>query len=258
MNAPTTRRLKRLCSTFVALVFTFLTANVLADWQYEIEPYANAVTIEGDASVGRATGVGVDVDFDRILESLDMAAMIHFEALNDNGWGIIVDYGFMDLSDDVSGSRGGTLDASLRQGILEVLAFKRQDLSAGSLDYYGGVRWWDNDIEVVIDPAVLPGSLEAEIKEDWVDVVAGLRWRRQINDNWRFQASADIGGFGVESDFTSSVSIGALYSINDRYSLDLRYKATWVDFETGTRGAPGYFEYDTVSHGPLIGFVMTF
>ena len=40
--------------------------------------------------------------------------------------------------------------------------------------------------------------------------------------------------------------------------LDLQYKAIWVDYETGSRGSPGYFQYDTVAHGPVIGFVFSF
>lgn len=48
-------------------------------WSYEIEPYALFANIEGDASVGRATGADVDVNFDDILENLELAGMVHFE-----------------------------------------------------------------------------------------------------------------------------------------------------------------------------------
>jgi hypothetical protein len=41
--------------------------------------------------------------------------------------------------------------------------------------------------------------------------------------------------------------------------LDLKYRALWVDYENdGTKGQPGYFEYDTVTHGSLIGFIFKF
>jgi hypothetical protein len=40
--------------------------------------------------------------------------------------------------------------------------------------------------------------------------------------------------------------------------LDLQYKATWVDYKNGSRGSPGFFQYDTVTHGPVIGFVFKF
>ena len=55
------------------------------EWSYEIEPYGLFANIEGDAGVGRATGAEVDVDFDTILENLELAAMLHFEAPHKNG-----------------------------------------------------------------------------------------------------------------------------------------------------------------------------
>ena len=69
----------------------------------------------------------------------------------------------------------------------------------------------------------------------------------------------DIGGFGLESDFTSSLAAGELFKMSDNWMLDLQYKATWVDYENDkTPGQPGYFAYDTVTHGPLIGFIYKF
>lgn len=66
-------------------------------WSYEIEPYALLANIEGNSSVGRATGADVNVSFDDILENLELAAMLHFEAHHENGLGVSLDYGFMDL-----------------------------------------------------------------------------------------------------------------------------------------------------------------
>ena len=62
-----------------------------------------------------------------------------------------------------------------------------------------------------------------------------------------------MGGLALESDFTASTSLGAIYTINDRLELDMRYRGLWVDYESGDPGDADYFEYDTVTHGPLIG-----
>ena len=67
-------------------------------WSFEIELYILATSIEGDASMGRITGVDIDVDFSDILDVLDIGAMIHFEAVRANKWGLVLDYGFMDVS----------------------------------------------------------------------------------------------------------------------------------------------------------------
>lgn len=227
-------------------------------WSYEIEPYGQFASIEGDAGIGRVTGAPLDVGFDDILEALEMAGMLHFEAHHENGWGVSLDYGFMELGADISGPRGSVVDATVRQGIFEALVLNRRQLSSGSLDYFAGVRWWDNDIDIQIVPAILPVDIEVSIKEDWVDVVVGVRWMMNINDRWQFMLKADVGGFGQEADFTSSVAAGVRYKMGERWSLDLQYRGLWVDYEDGTGGTPGYFAYDTVTHGPIVGFIYAF
>jgi hypothetical protein len=233
---------------------------VCGDWSYEIEPYVLFSSIEGDASIGRAVGADVDVNFDTILDNLDAGGMLHFEAHHNSGWGYVLDYGFMDLGSDVSGPRGGVVDASVRQGVFKALAVRRYQLSDSRLDYTVGVaRWWDNDIDVTVDLAVLPGTLDLEVEEDWVDLVLGVRWLNNLNQDWKFLLQGDLGGFGQESGFTTSMQVGALYQLNDEWVLDLKYKATWVDYENEeSKGQPGYFAYDTVTHGPLVGIIYKF
>ena len=250
--------MKYLAVVFVA-VFDLTGPQAKAqEWTFSIEPYLLAASIEGDACIGRVVGAPVDVDFSRILETLDMAFMIHFEAHSANGWGIILDYGFMDLSDDIFGQRGGVVDARVRQGIFEGLLVKQSRNPSSGLEYFAGIRWWDNKMDVTIDPAILPGDITRKIDASWVDLLIGARWTRPINDRWKFLIKGDVGGFGVESDFTSSLAAGAVYSFSDRFALDLQYKALWVDYEDGNAGQRGYFAYDTVTHGPIVGFQFNF
>jgi hypothetical protein len=150
------------------------------------------------------------------------------------------------------------LDAKVHQGVLEALLLRRVMSGSGHIDYFAGVRWWDNDIDVSIDPAVLPGTVMSKTKEDWVDLVIGARWTHPLNDKWDFHLRGDVGGLGISSDFTSTVSSGLRYQINSSIDLDLQYKATWVDFESGTAGEPGYFRYDTLTHGPMAGVNFNF
>ncbi|WP_286263738.1 hypothetical protein [Thalassotalea atypica] len=243
-----------------AIAANVYSSNVLAeDWTHQIEPYAMITSIEGDASVGRVTGVDVDVNFDTILDNLESAAMVHYEGHHSSGWGVIFDYGYMDLGGKKRNADGSSINAEVRQGVLELHAVYRNTLANGYLDYFGGVRWWDNDVEVDLTVAALPGDgISKEVKADWFDPVVGVRWLRKIDEDWTFLAQIDAGGFGIESDFTSSVQTGINYKISDLMTLDVKYKATWVDFEEGTTGQPGYFQYDTVTHGPIIGLIFNF
>ena len=228
-------------------------------WSYEIELYGLFASIEGDASVGRAIGADVDVDFGDILDNLELGAMLHFEAHHENGWGVTFDYGFMDLASDITGPLGGVTNVDVRQGIFEALVVRRNNLRDGHLDYLFGVRWWDNDFDVTVNPAILPGTTTRNVDESWVDAIVGVRWLNNINKKWDFVLRGDIGGFGLESDFTANVQAGVHYQMSANWLLDLQYKALWVDYENdNTPGQPGYFAYDTVTHGPLIGFIYNF
>ncbi len=244
---------------FIAALCAFTTTPAVADdWTFSVEPYVLAANIAGDASIGRVTGVEVDVDFSDIVEKLNMAAMIHFEAHSGNGWGFAFDYGFMELSDDIFGERGGVVDARVRQGTLEGLLIRQSQNEASGLEYFAGFRWWDNDVDVVLVPAMLPAPLERKVDASWVDLLVGARWTRDLSERWQMQLRGDVGGFGIESDFTSALSATFLYRFSERFSLDLQYKALWVDYEDGKSGQSGYFSYDTVTHGPIVGLKIEF
>ena len=47
-------------------------------WSFQIEPYLIAVNIDGDAGIGRITGVDLDLSTSDILDTLDLAGMVHF------------------------------------------------------------------------------------------------------------------------------------------------------------------------------------
>lgn len=179
------------------LLVSSLSFSVLADdWTFELEPYLMATKIVGDASIGRASGAEVDVDFETIFDNLDMAGMLHFEAHHKSGWGLAVDYAFMDLSAKQVNNRDGFLKVGLRQGVLETLGLYRVSYGKSTVDYFAGVRWWNNDLELVLDPAITNGSTDIKIQEDWFDVVAGVRWKKPVNKNWHFVARADVGEVG--------------------------------------------------------------
>ncbi len=256
--------MKRILCIFTALLLIATTSAAAQEeenrksWAFDLEPYLMATSIRGEASVGRATGVDVDIEFSDILETLNIAAMVHFEAHHESGWGIWFDYGFMDLSQDTTGPMGGVASTDLRQGVMEAFGLYRQDLKQGKIDYIAGLRWWDNDIDATVDPAMLPGSTSIKVRADWLDMVIGVRWTHYISDNWHFRLRGDIGVPGLEADFTGTASAGIIYVINDLMDIDLTYKATWVDYEEGTSGTPDHFEYNTVTHGPILGLNFNF
>ncbi len=222
-------------------------------WSFVLEPYILFTTIEGDAGVGRAGDTPIDADFGDILDALELGAMIHGEAFHEAGWGFILDYGFMRLGGDDSDD-GLITDSVLRQGILEAFVGHRFELEGASVDVFGGVRWWDIDID--LDLSTPAGSRDREI--DWVDPVIGVKTDIDLGDPWGLHLRGDVGGFGIESDSTWSTAAGVSYRLSDGFTLKLQYRALGVDYEEGSERSRGYFSYDTITHGPLLGFAFRF
>jgi len=246
-----------LLSTIGLILLAPLTVQA-SDWSYTVELYMFGTTIEGDTSLGPIDGADVDIDFSDILETLKVGGMIHFEAVQKTGWGACLDYRLMDLESDISGPRGGVADVGVRQGVLQGDLLYRVPLWKGDLDYVISFRWWNNDFDVTLDPAVLPGSFSAKASEDWIDLAVGARWTVPLSEKWSLMVRGDIGGLGLQSDFTAFLFADVKYAMTEHWLLDIGYTATWVDYETGTRGQRGYFAYNTVTHGPLLGIIYEF
>ena len=238
--------------SLVTLLIILFSTNVTAnDWSYQAEIYMQATHIEGKTWIGKVVNdASISIDSEDIFDSLELGGMFHAEALNNqSGWGLVVDYAFMDLSPNSSSE---VVDVKVWQGVMEALLFKRIQLTNSHIDYFGGVRWWDNKIELEA------GSSKYSLKETWVDAVIGARLLKPLDDKWTIMFKGDLGGFGLSADFTSNITIGGRCKIADNFSLDLQYKAVWVDYKTGNKREEGYFAYDTVTHGPIIGLVYHF
>jgi len=227
-------------------------------WNYEFEIYMFASDIDGKSAFGNLEG-DVSISFlDNTIPNLKLGGMARIEAHHKSGWGYWLDYGFMNLgkSNDVSiiGLHANT-DVGLFQGVLEGAILNRTALTNGYIDYFAGFRWWDNDYDIAINVGNVIDRSKSRA-EDWVDGFAGARWTTILNENWQFRARGDIGA--GSSDFTAIASAGLLYKISDTLELDLKYKALWVDYETGTKGTQSYYRYDTVTYGPLVGLTLKF
>ncbi|MFY8325048.1 hypothetical protein [Pseudoalteromonas sp. ZZD1] len=122
-----------------ALPYLLTTASILVStnaysksWDFKIEPYVMFTSIDGDSRFG-TVDTPLAVDFDTILNNLDSGFMLRGEAFNQNNWGVIFDWAYMDLSKSKSQPVLGVLDARVRQGVLEVaVAYKQSSPSIGN------------------------------------------------------------------------------------------------------------------------------
>lgn len=231
-----------------------LSGHTKDQWELSVTPYLLAPSIKGDTGAGRfINNAAVDVDSGDIFDHLDLGSMIHLEAQHQSGWGMVLDYAFMDLSSKTQSPLNSShqIKADVFQGTLETFASYRTAVtSQDNMDSYAGIRWWDIDADLELRNGTSNPSVSAG--DDWIDPVVGLRWVRQWTPTWSTALDGNIGGFGIASDFTSAITFVASYAISDGISLVAGYKALWVDYDNDEDGTD-HFAYDTVTHGPLIG-----
>jgi hypothetical protein len=246
-------------ASFVLWIAVWMSAALCRadDWTFVVAPYGLLPSITGDAAVGRIDNAEVELDPGDVLESLEFGAMLEVEARHSSGYGVVLNYAFMNLGDNATGPRGFTeFDADIFQGLLEGFGTYRFNLEGGSLDAYAGARWWDINIDVEATTSL--GSRSLSRDKDWVDPVVGLRWLPRVNESWRLLLQGDVGGFDVASHFTWGVQGGAVWDGGESWSVVLLYKLLSVDYEAGDENTPSYFAYDIITQGPLLGVVFRF
>ncbi|MBV1885883.1 MAG: hypothetical protein KUG61_02285 [Parvibaculaceae bacterium] len=245
-------------SIWIGLVVAFLLSVPMSthakDWNFIVAPYVLVPSIEGSASARRIEDAGVNVDPVDIIKTLNLGGMLHLEARHVSNFGIALDYSFMDLSDGASLAGGaGSADVDIFQGVFQAYGTYRIKSEPQSVDVYAGIRWWDIDVDLGVSGG--PINANIHISDSWVDPVIGMRGTIPLGEgDWKLMWQGDVGGLGVGADFTWNAQGGALWEASDNFSLVLQYRALGVDRKTGTAGTSDRFAYDTITHGPIIGF----
>ena len=88
--------------------------------------------------------------------------------------------------------------------------------------------------------------------KDWVDPYVGLRIQHPLAERWTLVGYADIGGFGVGSDFTWQTALGVSYDFSKTMSGKFGYRYLAVDYDKGG------FVYDMKTRGMYLGASIRF
>ena len=112
------------------------------DWEFIVAPYLLMGSVSGESTVGIAGPSEVDLNFGDILEKLQFAFMIRGEVYKGN-WGLIVDYLYLKLGDDLDGPAEIISDIELKQAVFELFLSRRFRQDWGWFDVYAGIRTWD-------------------------------------------------------------------------------------------------------------------
>ena len=246
-------------------VFTVLISGVLAiqvaaadaqddsGWEFKATGYLWVSTLEAELP----TGEDIEIDFDTIVDNLDIALMGGLTAHNGK-WGLYTDLVYMDLEDDENNqvsipvgpldiSRDVDVDVELKSWIVNLAgAYTLINDESHQLDVLVGVRylWLDMSVSLQDDGPIVGGKEFLSADDQVFDAIVGVNGRYALNENWYIPYRFDIGA--GESDLTWNALGG------------VGYRFGWGDVIAGYR----YLHYDFGSdfelladldvHGPLI------
>lgn len=228
-------------------------------WQFEITPYFLAASLNGDIGF-RGVTADVDMSFSDIWDRLNAGFMAAFEARK-GPWIFLFDGLYFRLEGEETRSWQGPLgivsitgevEATMTQQLYQLSAGYRQIHGRTKLDLIGGMRYThlaaDLDLVITTSGILFPGGTRSMSgSKDWWDPVIGMRLITPFSKKWSFIGYADLGGFGVGSDFTYQAIAGIEWQFSKIASAKLAYRYLYQDFKEDN------FVWDMAAYGPILG-----
>ncbi len=239
----------------MALMLTLMSPTAYAQekesngWEYRIIPYLWAVGLDGDMVVG-GQPVEMDIDFDELLDEVEFAGEVHFEATK-NRWSWVADTTIIKIESE---QKAGPFTAEVEMDYVLAEFFVGYRI-APKWDLIGGVRYWLMDVDLDIQGPIPP----VDEDESWLDLIVGARYFTDISEKWTFAGRADIGGFDIGESADSTWNVSALffrdYGRKGNKQFIAGYRILDVDFDEGS--GTSQFKFDIEQSGPLFGASFT-
>ena len=222
-------------------------------WQFILIPYGMFPTMDGTIGMGTLPDADIHATASDIFDHLQFGAMLYAEMYSDR-WAFTSDIIYMDLKQDIEGKHGIVSgEAGAQQFVWELAALRKLN---SWFDAGIGFRLVNinSDLMMSVD-ATVPGgprSKSKSISETWFDPLIIGRAKFDAANKWFFQLRADLGGFGIGSDFTWQAHGIVDYRFSKLFQLTGGYRIISLDYENGT--GMDHFLYDMNLSGPVIRF----
>jgi len=219
-------------------------------WKFTVTPYVWMTGIKGDLIVeGQDTPVNLNFAND-LLKNIKMGAMLHAEAKK-NKLSFMVDVFYAKLGKDknVTGpsNNSGSVRVRLKETMFEGgLGYTFAQSGRFSLDALVGARFFNTTTNVRIDDVEI-----ADSKFNFLDPYVGVRFLNDW-DKWVLRGRADIGGFGLGSEYSYKLNGFVGYKFKETLVLSLGYQIYQPDYKKGSS------EYKLANEGFLLGFTIGF
>lgn len=240
-------------------------------WALQITPYMWAAGFDGHISpFRRGPTIAIDKSFSDVLDDLNFGGFVNvwgrYERLVFSGDVMYVDTTDSHGTGPLPGITipgigvippGVNVDAEVdtKQFTATLMGgYRVIDTPQFTLDALGGVRFWhiSNDVTLTASLGGMSRSVSHDESFGWVDPLVGMRAFLPITEKLSVQAQADVGGFGVGSDFTWSAMATLNYVLTDHLSASAGYKVLDVDYEHD-----GHV-FDSQLRGPVLGITYRF
>jgi hypothetical protein len=225
---------------FIGLLFVTSQAQYNVDdrMKLEITPYIWMTTLNGDLTINGETRA-INFTFEDFFKYSNLGLNGHIE-MKKRRWAILFDYNYVDLSK-------GTTSTEL---VLSELAFGWR-LTRG-LEMIVGGRYYKSETEYKLRD---DSDKINKDKQSWVDPIIGGRISWDMTKSLVFTARADIGGFGIGSEFEWNLMAGIGYRLSNITFL-AAYRIWYAKYENGS--GDNLFLYDLTTSGPGLAMVIHF
>ena len=215
-------------------------------WHFGVTPYMWFTGIQGDVSTKRLT-VPVDASFSDLWDNLDFALAARFEGRKDR-FGFGLDFTYNNLGVPVASDAPIigrlNLEADVRQlftegyGFYRVASGGRPDNPA-HFDVLVGARYVGTKTRLSAK-----GPEGTEFNGDsrnlqWVDALAGVRFRAPLGSRVSIVGRGDIAGFG--SKLTWNLEGDLAFLASERWALGLGWRYMDIDYEKDDTTIPQRF-----------------
>jgi opacity protein-like surface antigen len=222
-------------------------------WEYQISLDAWATALNGEIGIRGLPPANVNLSAWDAIQHLDGALAGSFQA-TDGTWLLYSDFMWAKVSADAGfGPSTGRAEFEQQQILFTALLGHSLPLDIQNLQLFAtaGLRYQHYSADLAIDPALFP-KFSREGSKSWIDPVVGLKLRYDINNDWFIDANADVGGFGLGSDFTAQGKFAVGYNWTDTLSSTLGYRVLYTNYDKDG------FVYNATQHGVFTNLIVRF
>lgn len=257
-NLPAPSIRNRLTSVVSGLVLI----GVLAPGSAHSEELTGSMTIYGwlpwmdmDVTTGSGSSTSASVGAGDVLKALKFAFMaageVHYGRI-----GFLHDTVYAKLGDSgtLSGPFSSSIDVDLKMLLAtNALSYQVYAENGYLIEPFVGARYVKVETDVSITgggPIGVAGGASVDV--DWWDPIIGVRGRMPLTEKLSAGGFADIGGFGVGSEFTWEIFAGLDYALSDRFSAVAGFRYMSIDYDAGSA------EVKLDTYGPVLGLTVRF